>query len=330
MSNPIGALLPFSSQPTQLPYLTPAQFTAYPTWLDLDNLVPGGLGSLQTDALADVLLAASLWCDSMMGGMRLGAHLVTNENRQTRVLPDGRIYLHPRDIPVLSVTNLTYGWDALPQFQATLPLTPNPFRNDGNGRWLSFCPGGPQAFAGTPGQSGGWAGYGYGTASPVYVTWSYVAGYASTFLATSCGAAEDGVFVSDPTGIMPGQVLRIFDEGETQQGASEDLYVDPSYVPQLPTFPPTPTLIPLAGSGTQFPHAATTGITGFPRDILQALIAYTVALLMREDVSAEEPSTGFGPDARTTGSGREGGAASGLVNDAMGWLLPYRSVTRAA
>jgi hypothetical protein len=65
-----------------------------------------------------------------------------------------------------------------------------------------------------------------------------------------------------------------------------------------------------------------------PRKVLMAVIAYTVALLMREDVSAEEPASPFGPAARTTGSER-GGAAAGLVNDARGWLRPYAPTLRS-
>src|SRR5580698_5190787 len=97
----IPVLLPPQSQPTTQAYLTPAQFTAYPTWLDLDNLVPGGLASLQDDALADALLAASSWADSMCEDMRLSAHYVTNENLTGRVA-GGRITLQPRDVPIRS------------------------------------------------------------------------------------------------------------------------------------------------------------------------------------------------------------------------------------
>ena len=69
-------------------------------------------------------------------------------------------------------------------------------------------------------------------------------------------------------------------------------------------------------------------MTGMPRRLLQAVIAYGVALLMREDVSDEEPASGFGPAARTT-SGARGGAGAGLVNDAYGWLAPFKPTMRS-
>lgn len=160
-----------------------------------------------------------------------------------------------------------------------------------------------------------------GAPGQVYVSWSYVAGFPSTTLSAVTSGAMS-VTVADPTGILPGDTLRVYDPGLT-----EALTVSSSYVPSVPTVPPTPTEIPLAAA-TANAHVAGTGITGMPRKVLQAVIAYTVALLMREDVSAEEPASPFGPAARTTGSER-GGQASGLVNDARGWLRPYAPTLRA-
>lgn len=316
----IPQLLPAASQPIAQPYLTPAQFTAFPTWLDLDNLVPGGLASLQTDALADVLLAASDWANDVCEGMTLSAHLVSNEQVTVRAA-GGRITLQPRDIPVTSVTALSYGWD--PSTLSALSL-PCPSLQNVEGRVISFRPGGTgMSFVGPAIQFGpgpAWDGR-------AFVQWSYVAGFPSTTLSLACAAGANSVTVTDPAGIMPGATLRIYDEGLDGAGASEALTVSSTYVPAVPTFPPTATSIPLAAN-TAHAHAAGTGITGMPRRILQAVIAFAVALLMREDVSQEEPPSGFGPAARTTGDYRQGGAASGLVNDAIGWLQRYRPVWR--
>jgi hypothetical protein len=156
----------------------------------------------------------------------------------------------------------------------------------------------------------------------VDVTWSYVAGFPFALLASPVTIGAMSVTVDDPSSILPGDVLRVYDPGQ-----SEALTVAASYVPQVPTVPPALTTVPLAAAAQQS-HAAGTGVTGFPRKALQSVIAYCVALLMRDDVSDEEPAAGFGPAARTT-SGTRGGQASGLVNDAYGWLSYYRPTLRS-
>jgi hypothetical protein len=156
-----------------------------------------------------------------------------------------------------------------------------------------------------------------------YIEWSYVAGYPSTYFSSAAASGASSVTVADPAGILPGDVLRIYDPGQ-----SEALTVAGTYVPALPTVPATPASIPLAAA-TAYEHVAGTGATGMPRKILQAVIAYGVALLMREDVAAEEPASPFGPAARTAGSSQRGGQAAGLVNDAYGWLAAYRPTLRS-
>ena len=156
----------------------------------------------------------------------------------------------------------------------------------------------------------------------MYVQWSYIPGFPFALLPSGATAAAMSVTVDDPTGILPGDVLRCYDPGQ-----SEAFTVASTYTPAMPTWPPTATSIPLAAA-VQNPHAAGTGVTGFPRKALQSVIAYGVALLMRTDVSGEEPVSGFGPDARTAPSSSSG-KAGGLVNNAREWLAPYAPVLRS-
>lgn len=297
------------------PYLTPAMFQAYPTWLDLDNLVPGGVGAVQADVLGDVLLAASDWAVGICENMRLDAHLVSGEQLRTRPGGNGRLYVKPRDIPVRAVTALSYGWD--PSTLAALPLPDSSMWVE-DGREVSFSPGGGLNFTGPAIQFGG----GPRPGTVTYVQWSYIAGYPSTTLSAAVASGANSVMVTDPTGILPGDALRLYDPG-----VSEALTVASTYVPVIPTTPPTPTSIPLAGTAANA-HAAGTGVTEMPRKVLQAVIAFAVALLMREDVSEDEPASPFGPAARTT-AGERSGQASGLVNDAIGWLRPYAPTLRS-
>ena len=311
----VPVLVPPSSGVLSQPYVTPGMFKGFPTWLDLDNLVPGGVSALQDDELADVLLTASDWAVDACGDMLLHAHLVSGEQLRTRAGNGGRLYVKPRDIPVRQVISLSYGWD--PSAMTSLPLPDSSMWFE-DGREVSFVPGGGLSFTGPAIQFGVTP----ATGVRAYVNWTYVPGYPSTTLSASCTSAASSVTVTDPTGILPGDTLRIYDLGK-----SESLTVASNYVPVIPTTPPTPTAILLAGT-TVNAHAAGTGVTEMPRRALQAVIAFAVALLMREDVSAEESASPFGPAARTTGNGR-GGQAAGLVNDAYGWLAAFRPTLRS-
>lgn len=310
--------IPVNVQPVTpelaVPYLTAAAFSAYPHWLDLDNLVPGGTSGVQTDVLDDVLLAASQWCIDGAENMPLHGHYVQGEQLRTRAGNGGRVYIKPRDIPVRAITSLSYGWDPSTLASLTLP-TSSMWIEDG--REVSFVPSGGLAFTGPALQFGGGPRQGQLT----YIDWSYVAGYPNTTLAAAVTSGASSIEVTDPTSILPGDTLRIYDPGK-----SEALTVASTYVPQVPTVPPTATSIPLAANTAQA-HAQTTLTTGMPRGILQAVICYGVALLMREDVSAEEPASGFGPAARSIAEGS--GKAGGLINDALEFLAPYRPTFRS-
>lgn len=311
----IPVLAPPASGVLTAPYVTPGMFKGFPTWLDLDDLIPGGAQSLQDDELADVLLQASDWAVGACENMRLDAHWVQNEQKRTRAGNGGRLHIRPNDIPVRAITSLSYGWD--PSAMTSLGL-PDASMWLEDGRQVSFVPYGGLSFTGPAIQFGPAPRPGMLT----YVQWSYIAGYPSTTFAAAVAANASSVQVTDPTGILPGDVLRVYDAG-----SSEALTVAAAYVPQIPTVPPTVTSIPLAANA-QNAHAAGTGVTGMPRKVLQAVIAFAVALMMREDVSAEPPESPFGPAARTT-AGARGGQAAGLVNDAYGWLFPYAPVFRS-
>lgn len=311
----VPVLVPPPSGALCRPYVTPQMFAGFPTWLDLDNLVPGGVANVQADELYDVLLTASDWAVGECENMLLHAHWVQAEAQRTRAGNGGRLYIRPRDIPLRAITSLSYGAD--PSAMTSLGLPASSMWVE-DGREVSFTPGGGLSFTGPAIQFG---------AVPrpetlTYVQWSYVAGYPFALMPSGVTQGAMSVTVDDPAGILPGDVLRVYDLGKT-----EALTVAASYVPAMPAVPPTQASIPLAAA-VQNAHAAGTGVTGMPRRMLQAVIAYAVALLMREDVSAEEPASPFGPAARTTG-GERSGQAGGLLNDAYGWLSAFKPVMRS-
>lgn len=306
----IPVLAPLAAPVLAQPYLTDDAFRAYPHWLDLDNLIPGGVEALQAGELADVLLAASDACITLDEGrlMRLDGHYVQDESHELPLGQDGRITVRPRDVPVRGLVSVAYGAD--PSDMICDPL-PNPTGWLTSNRQYAFRPGG----TGQP------------RIPPVlgtrrlgrraFISLSYVAGYPSTTLSTACVASSPSVTLADATGVLPGDSLMIYDVGQ-----SEAVTVAPAYVPLIPQVPPVPSDVPLTVS-TQSAHAEGILVTGMPRAILQAVICFAIAFLMREDVSDEEPVDVFGSGKRSTSYGR-GGQAGGLINDALGYLEPYR------
>lgn len=309
MSTPIPALAPPPANVLTQPYLTDAAFAAYPHWLDLDNLVPDGVQSLQDGELADVLLAASDACITLDEGrlMRLDGHYVQGENHELPVGIDGRVTVRPRDVPVRGITAVSFG--STPADMLADPL-PNPTAWLTAGRTYAFQPGGtgsPMVLPSGRGHLGRRA----------FVSMSYVAGYPSTLLAGACTSGDSALNLADPTGVLPGGTLTLYDISQ-----SETVTVSAAYVPSVPLVPPAPASVPLA-SPAQFSHGKGILATGMPRGILQAVICFAIAFLMREDVSEEEPVDPFGTGRRATAEGR-GGQAGGLINDAFGYLEPYR------
>lgn len=299
--------------PVVAPYVTPAQFSVYPTWLDLDDLVPGGVANQQTAALADVLLAATQWAVNTVEEMPLHAHLDSRKTR-ARTTSTGRIVVKPAHIPVRQVVSFSYGADPTMMAPLTLPDSSEWIEDGRSVSYLLFGPGALN-FVGPAIQFGR-------APAPnqyTYVNWTYVAGYVNTTLSSSCAANASSITLTDLTGVLPGNLLRIWDDSNT---ASEAVYVSPTWTAPAPTWPPTSGSVTLA-SPTRFAHGAGVGVADMPRDIMQAVVQYAVGLLMRDDVSSEEPfaNAPVGPVARRASGG---GLAGGLISEGERMLAPYR------
>jgi hypothetical protein len=300
------------------PYVTVAEFKAAPTWLDVDDLISGGVQSQQDAELSNVLLRASKWADNFCA-QRLGAHTV-NEQFRARVDRMGRVILHPSNVPVRQITALGFGAD----FQNLQPLTDftQVWIEDARGIVVSAIPWrgsftGALEFGMVPIQG-----------SEIYVQIQYVAGYASTVLGATVTAPGSTLTVADPTGFqaptatpygltvtLPGSTARIWDP------ANEEAVTVASIAGSTLTL----------ASPTAFTHtvaagpAGQVGISELPAEIHQAIISFAVALMLREDTAGEEPFSGtpFGPSARRSASG---GKAGGLLDNAYELLEPYRRV----
>lgn len=279
------------------PYVTVPEFRASPTWLDSNDLVPGGNTAAQDAELTNVLLRASQWVDNR-AGQRLGAHTAVEQLRVR--LHRGRLIVHPSNTPVREVTEVAYG----PDPGSVAPLADLGAVWVEDGRQIVTHLGGP-----------GGVRLEFGSASPggeVYVRIGYVAGYTATTLAAAAAQAATQITVADPTGIYPGDVLRIWDPAR-----EEAVTVASGYVPGTP-------VVPLAGA-LSHDHDTGAGVSGLPADVHQAVICCAVALLLREDAAAADGVFGdadVGPVARS----EAGSQAGDLIGQAARLIAPYRRV----
>ena len=289
--------------------------SASPTWLDSSNLIEGGAQSQQDAELYNVLLKASVWADGYCRGDNdrpwFKAHTVIEQTR-SRVNRDGQVFLHPSDVPVRKVTGFAYGSDF--QNMTVLSDLTQVWVEDGRGIVVSMIP-----------NRGTFANLEFGNVGPsdsqVFVQYQYVSGYASTTLSAAVSANATSVQVADATGFvgpstgllgtLSGSTVRIWDPGVEEAVAVTSPYTAGA------------TTIPLA-AGLRNAHQAGAGVSELPADVKQAVIAYAVALLMRQDVSSEEPfgNAPGGPSLRSS----SGPPSGGLVYDAEQWLNPYRRV----
>lgn len=289
------------------PYVSVAEFRASPTWIDSDDLIPGGLQAQQDDELNNVLIRASSWADGYTA-QRLGAHVATEQCR-ARMDRLGRIFLHPSNVPVRSITALAYGAN----FQNLTLLTDltQVWVEDARGIVVALTP----VSAATLGQLQFGAPVTPGF--ELYVQYQYVAGYACTTLTSSAASGQRILQVADSTGFqvpstaligtLAGSTARIWDPG-IEEAISVTAVAGNTVT---------------ASANLANTHGIGVAVSELPAEVRQGIICYAVALLMKEDTSDEEPFTGtrFGPSVRRA---RSKGAAGGLINDAEDWLERYK------
>ena len=279
---------------TATPYITPAEFAAQPTYLDLTGLRPGvPYPEAQTAELANVLLEASSWADNQCNQL-LGAHLVSL-NTRARVNRDGNLVIPLTDTPFLAVESLSVG----ASFTSIAAVVSPAVRVD---RIQTLLVPVGSAVA----SPGAW----------LYVDLAYIAGWVSTAVSSAADAGATSLTVADPTGILPGGVYRLW-----EPGVEEVVTVSPSYSPALVTVPPAPTAVPLAAP-TASAHIVGGGWSGMPTDMRDAVANRAISKLMRPDSTAEDsyPDTGLASGTRKNDPRR---TSAGLVRDAAQVLNSY-------
>jgi hypothetical protein len=271
------------------PYVTAAEFTAHPTYLDLETLRSGIMDpAAQTAELTNVLLMASGWANNICN-QPLGAHRV-DLSTQGRIDQDGNLIVFPSDRPVLSVAAVSYG-----STFSRMSYIPTPAARVDKNQTVYIPVGG------------------VGTRGRVWVDITYTAGWVSTVLAGDASAGAQTLTVADPTGILPGASYRLW-----EPGSEETVTVSPTWTPPATT---TQAAVPLTAP-TVYAHTKGSGWSGMPAEMRLAIVNYTVAQLMRPDTAAEDsyPDTSLSPATRQQDSRKDG---SGLVAEAERILSSY-------
>jgi len=292
------------------PYVTASSFKAYPTFIPLTNLRPGDVVAADQDAqLTNMLLTASQWADDQcaMGtpGGSICAHLQT-DNVRLRISRAGRISHHADHSPVTALVSLAMG----PSPDSLTPLTDLSNLWIEDGAQIVGYPAGAAAPALNALQFGAPV-----TSGEIFCRWTYVAGFVSTLLAGAVIAGATSCTVTDPTGIVAGTVLRVWDPG-----VEEAVTVSSAYVPGSTSVPITGTF-----ANAHNPAGAAIGVSNLPSTVRQAVIFYTMAMLMRPDegVSDSFPDSRVSPSIRADDSRKDG---TGLVTEAIRLLQDYNRV----
>jgi hypothetical protein len=275
-----------------------AEFKNAPTALDYGNLVQGGNQAAQDAELTNAITRASSAIDQFCNQV-IGATVETEQQR-TRVRPDGTIRVHPKYFPVVALTDFQYGY------------TPNQLTQvpDCSQAWLEeqeiiY----PYAALAQNMSSQGALGFGFPASSraETYVKYSYVNGYTNTLIATAASAGATTLILEDGIGVVPNQMLTVFDGASTER-----VTVASTYTFGSATVPLTAPLV--------YAHAVGVSVSALPAAVKQAAILYTTAALkIRGDASLVLAVTSS-PGASIDGSQKVGSD----IALAQQLLLPFR------
>lgn len=263
---------------SRTPYLTPAEYTASPTGVDVSSLVAGGSAQQNADALAQTIARASSWVDTECRKI-LAATLDTQAGRY-RVSADNTIRIPLDNTPIVAVVDVSVG-----SSQAgvqLLPATTIPLVEISR-KTITV----PVQFPA-----------GAAVAAVVH----YVNGYANSLLSGAAAAGATTIAVDSTLGIIPGMQVTIYDPGATEQ---------------VTVVAVAGNAVTLAAP-LLFQHQADVAVSALPPAIKQATVLKTSALIKtRGDSAFVMPSLGSEPTQKQTldpsGSGDETIAAELLA-----------------
>lgn len=243
---------------TRTQYVTAREFTAAPTGVSVDDLVPGGSVAQNTQALEMVLQRASALADNFLRKtIAATVNIVSGSYRVQRAPGIGPVIKVTKMLtPVIAVVDVAMG------------NTPSSVVSAGVPADIRFGAGTITVplLGSAPGPYSSMGAYGYVDARVTYVN-----GWANTALTAAAAAADMTVTVASTLGVMPGQQINV------QSGAmSETVTVSNAWVPSNTAIN---TAVPIT---TPLVNAYMVGdtVTAFPQDIKQAIILIAKTLIL--------------------------------------------------
>lgn len=256
MAAPVTA--PYApSYATYTPYLTPAEYLAEPTGVDVSQLIPGANSVAQNAVLTRVIGRASSFADQYC--RKILAATLDVQPGEYRVFSDGTIRVPVDNTPLIQVTNVDVGTVA----GRLAPLAD-----------LSACRLGRKVVripvagsaAAPPSAGSALARHGY-----VFADVTYINGYAHARTATGSATGATSIQVTGTgLGIVPGLPLTIYD-GTANGANTEQVIVGPDYQFGSAT-------VPLAAPA-KFGHGADCSVSALPGFVREAVVCLTSALI---------------------------------------------------
>jgi hypothetical protein len=242
-----------------VPYLTPAEYLAEPTGVDVSSLLPRASAQAAQDAvLTRVIGRASAWADQYC--RKILAATADVQSGEYRVFSDGTIRVPVDNTPLIQVTDVKLGYVA--GSLASLPdlsrcrLSKKVVRIP-----VAACSYVPLTWTGAARSRAGW----------LFADVTYVNGYAHALTAASSAAGAMLLQVTGTgLGIVPGLPLTVYD-GAANGADTEQVVVDSSYVFGSP-------FVPLAAP-MRYAHGAGCSVSALPGFVREAVICMTSALI---------------------------------------------------
>ena len=242
------------------PYLTPAEYLAEPTGVDVSALIPGATGAAQTAVLTRVIGRASSFADLFC--RKILAATLDVQSGEYRIFRDGTIRVPVDNTPLIQVTGVNLGYVA-GQLVALSDLSTCRL-----GKKVVRIPIGQVAASYLASQFSAAA---QARPGAMFADVTYVNGFAHALTAIGSAPGANSIQVTGTgLGIVPGLPLTIYD-GAVNGTNTEQVVVGPGYVFGSST-------VPLA-SPTLYAHGAGCSVSALPPFVREAVICLTSALI---------------------------------------------------